>query len=179
MFMTTDMPPAAARVAAAETLATYQVRNNRELRLAALAIAFGFGALHALERAAAGDLPPNQMIRLNTNASTLSKAALQNEDKLDKLQQGTQPEAAPAEADNRLPTTTETQELVAFARQITQSLADAGIDPKAAAPASRQARRLLERQAEKARRRLQEQERLAQRAAQRLARQGMPALQPA
>lgn len=183
MFMNADMQPAAARVAAADVLATYQARNNRELRLAALAIAFGHGALAALQRAAAGDLPPNQVIRLLGSANTLSQAALQNEDRLDKLQGETRADDAPTEAEKLLPTITETPELVAFARQVSRSLVEAGIDPKAATPVSRQERRLLERQAEKVRRRQQEQERLAQRAAQRaaqrMARHRPPALQPA
>src|SRR4051794_5854246 len=67
----------AAREAARSSTATYGARDDRELRLAALSIAFSFGALDALSRAADPDLPPNQVLRLRGNTNALSRVALQ------------------------------------------------------------------------------------------------------
>jgi hypothetical protein len=77
---------AAARTAAQSTLASYGARNDRELRFAALSIAFSFGALDALSRAADRELPPNQVLRLRGNANALNRAGLQNEAWLEKAQ---------------------------------------------------------------------------------------------
>ena len=146
----------AARDAASALLASYDPRSNRELRLAALAIAFSFGALDALSRASDPDLPINQVLRLRGNANALNRAAHQNETRLDK--RPSQPEAAPPEEPGELPASSETGDLIDFVR--------------AAPPApglSRQQRRFAERQAEKQREREQEAARLEQRVARRLA----------
>src|SRR4051812_12090635 len=85
-----DVP--AARGAVAALLASYDVRTDRQLRLAALPIASSFGALDSLSRAAEPDLPVNQVLRLRGNANALNRAAHQNEAKLEKLT--AQPETA-------------------------------------------------------------------------------------
>jgi hypothetical protein len=91
----------AARDAAGALLASYEVRTDRQLRLAALAIAFSFGALDSLSRAAEPDLPVNQVLRLRGNANALNRAAQQNEAKLDKSIG--QPEAARPDEPRDLP----------------------------------------------------------------------------
>ena len=147
---------AAARDAANALLASYEPRTNRELRFAALAIAFSFGALDALSRSADPALTLNQVLRLRGNANALNRAAQQNETRLDKRSQ--QPEAAAPEESPDLPASSEIEDLVAFVR------------PAAAAPMlSRQQRRFLERQAEKQHQREQEKARLEERVARRLA----------
>jgi len=174
---------AAARAAAQSTLASYGARDDRELRFAALSIAFSFGALDALSRAADRELPPNQVLRLRGNANALNRAAQQNEARLEKAQRQPVDETLeapllPAHAlpdpglpdldlpDLDLPASSDTEDLVAFVR----SAWKAGKAAAAAQPVvqmSRQQRRLAERQAEKQRQREQEQARLAQRTAQR------------
>jgi hypothetical protein len=179
---------AAARNAARSTLECYGARNDRELRFAALAIAFSFGALDGLSRAAQCDLPPNQVLRLRGNATALNRAAQQNEARLEKAQRlpATEaaqappqqastdgnallpPEAAGPEAD--LPASSDTSDLVAFVRSAWKAGKAAAATAPAMQPAlalSRQQRRLAERQAEKQRQRELEQARLAQRVAQR------------
>jgi hypothetical protein len=146
----------AARDAAGALLASYDVRTDRQLRLAALAIAFSFGALDSLSRAAAPDLPVNQVLRLRGNANALNRAAQQNEAKLDKSIG--QPEAALPGEPRDLPASSDTQDLVSFLRA-TPSPADL----------SRQQRRFAERQAEKQRQRQQQAARLDERVAKRLA----------
>nr|WP_294552523.1 hypothetical protein [uncultured Rhodopila sp.] len=151
---------AAAREAARALLAEHNPRTDRELRRAALIIAFDFGALDALSRSVADDLTLNQVLRLRGNANALNRASLQNQKALDALQQ-LEPEPSEAAAD--IPASLEPADLASFAR--------------AEAPLSRQQRRAAERQAEKARQRQQEQDRLAQRAA-RVAARHAPAAQP-
>lgn len=177
----------AARETAQATLASYEARNNRELRLAALAIAFGFGALDALSRAADRDMALNQVMRLRGNANALNRAAVQNENRLEKLRR--QPaedpaaEPEPDAADEQLPASSATPDLIAFACSALTSMMGRATPatpqpalqatPQAApraAPLSRQQRRAAERQAEKVRRSLAEAARLAERANQRLAR---------
>jgi hypothetical protein len=169
----------AAREAAQSTLASYGARDDRELRFAALSIAFSFGALDALSRGADPDLPPNQVLRLRSNANVLNRAALQNETRLEKAQRqpAGQATAAPGPVPQlptpALPASPDTQDLVDFVRAAWKA-------EKAAAAAqpvgtlSRQQRRFAERQAEKQRQRELEQARLAQRAARRDA--GYPGL---
>src|SRR3954469_22274628 len=75
----------AAREAARTLLASYDPRTNRELRHAALALAFSFGALDALSRSIASELTVNQVLRLRGNANALNRAALLNEQALEAL----------------------------------------------------------------------------------------------
>jgi len=159
--------PTAARDAASAILGSYEARTDRELRLAALAIAFGFGALDALSRASDKNLPVNQVLRLRGNANALSRAALQNEARLEKARR--QPAATEPPTDAPLPDTTEPQDLAAFVRAAwkAEKAAKTATAQPAPQPQSRQQRRFAERQAEKQRQREQEQARLAQRAAQR------------
>ncbi len=128
-------------------------------------------------------------MRLRGNANALNRAALQNENRLDKLQRQA-PVAAEAVPeplrdlpDDELPASLGTADLMSFARAAAQpaiaAFAAAPEPVPQAAPVSRQQRRLLERQAEKTRRRQQEQARLAQRAAQRIARRNAPAMRTA
>ena len=147
---------AAARSGAAALLASYDVRTDRQLRLAALAIAFSFGALDSLSRAAEPDLPANQVLRLRGNANALNRAAHQNEAKLEKL--AGQPEAAQPDEPQDLPASSDTPDLLAFLRTATASPS-----------LSRQQRRFAERQAEKQRQRELEAARLEERVARRLA----------
>lgn len=172
----------AARDAALATLTGYGARDDRELRFAALAIAFSFGTMEALSQAAQPDLPPNQVLRLRGNANALNRAAQQNEARLEKAQRqpvaetafdrpaeanGSPPGAAGSDAD--LPASSETADLVAFVRAAwkAEKAAAAAQATPPASPPSRQQRRFAERQAEKQRQRELEQARLAQRAAQR------------
>ena len=150
----------AARSAAAALLASYDVRTDRQLRLAALAVAFSFGALDSLSRAAAPELPANQVLRLRGNANALNRAAHQNEAKLEKLigKPEAALEAAVPDEFPDLPASSDTSDLLAFLRAAS-----------ATPPPSRQQRRLAERQAEKQRQREQKVARLEERIARRLA----------
>ncbi len=145
--------------AASALLASYEPRTDRELRFAALAIAFSFGALDALSRSLDAELTDNQVLRLRGNANALNRAAHQNETRLDK--RTPQPEADAPEEPAALPASSGIEDLTAFLRPTA-----------AAAPApalSRQQRRFADRQEEKRRQREQEAARLEQRAAKRLA----------
>ena len=138
-----------ARASAVAVLAGYNARNDRELRLAALILAFSLGALDALARAVNPELTENQVLRLRGNANALNRAALQNQKALDDLQSD-----RPVSQDEplaELPASSATSDLVSFART-------------APAPLSRQQRRAAERQAEKARKRQEAAARLVQRA---------------
>jgi hypothetical protein len=135
----------AARDAVRSTLASYQIRTDAELRLVALVIAFGFGALDALGKAASPELSLNQVMRLRSNATALSRAGHQNQAVLDRLRKQS-PVAEPHPAEPDLPTSAETEDLITFARHIMQA------GPRHASPLSRQQRRAAERAAEKARR---------------------------
>ncbi len=139
----------AARASAAAVLASYNARNDHELRLAALTLAFSLGALDALARAVNPELTDNQVLRLRGNANALNRAALLNQKALDELQSDRL--AAPDEPMADLPASSATSDLVSFART-------------APAPLSRQQRRAAERQAEKARKRQEAAARLVQRA---------------
>src|ERR1700760_4815753 len=74
-----------AREAARALLASYEPRTDRELRHAALVIAFSFGALDGLSRSAGSELSVNQVLRLRGNANALNRAALRNEQALEAL----------------------------------------------------------------------------------------------
>jgi len=82
---TMDASLATARHAAARMLASYDARTDQELRLAAEIIAFGFGALDALRRAANPDLSTKEVLRLRGNANSLNRAGQQNQRLLDRL----------------------------------------------------------------------------------------------
>ncbi len=151
-----------AREAARSALACYNARTNRELRLAALTVAFSFGALDALSKAANPDLAINQIMRLRGNATSLHRSADKAEQALrqERHDPDQQPDEQP-ESEPNLPDSTSTLDLVAFVNT--------------AAPLSRQQRRLAERQAEKQRQRRAEEARKAQRLAQHRAHNAMAA----
>jgi hypothetical protein len=141
----TDGDLTAARAAVRSTLASYHARNDTELRLVALTVAFGFGALDALGRAADPELSLTQVLRLRGNAAALSRASHQNQRILDKLRgQNAAPEPQAEPAEPSLPDSAETENLITFARSV--------IHTQSAAPFSRQQRRAAERAEEKARR---------------------------
>ncbi len=133
----------AARDAARSMLDSYEPRTDRELRLAALSIAFGFGALDALSKAADPDLTPNQAIRLRGNANALHRSAEQADKRLETLRRSP-PDATADPAP--LPASVSTEDLLAFAKATMN----------APPPLTRQQRRAAERQAEKQRRREQQ-----------------------
>lgn len=148
---------AAAREAVRDMLDGYEIRNDNELRLVALTIAFGFGALDALGQAANPELSLNQIMRLRSNATALSRAGHQNQAVLDKLHKQTESETPPEPdpAEPLLPSGSEAADLIAFARAAMQAQprTPAQTTTTQPAPQSRQQRRAAERQAEKARRR--------------------------
>jgi hypothetical protein len=174
LFLDVVVDLAAAREVAGTTLASYGAKTDRELRLVALTIAFSFGALDALGRAASPDLPVNQVIRLRGNANALNRAALQNENRFEKLRKLSPAEIQlmeePSSAQD-LPATTDPDDLLGFARVAAKARSATVLaEPKIpAAPLSRQQRRFIEARAAKAERRAQEQARLAERAARRAA----------
>jgi hypothetical protein len=150
--------PEAARHAASDTLASYGPRNDREIRLAALIVAFSFAALDALSRAAEPGLSVSMVLRLRGNANALNRACELSERRLEALRRQTPgvtalPESAPDDLPDSL------ADLIALARP------SATTAP--AQPLSRQQRRLAERQAAEALRRQQKADRLAARAAAR------------
>jgi hypothetical protein len=181
----------AAQEAASAMLASYNPRTNRELRFAALSIAFAFGALETLSKAADPELALNQVLRLRGNANALNRSAQQNESRLEKLQK--QPpevietaatDATPDAPANALPVSSATADLLTFARSKLKSIMSIAtpaaiapsIVPVPAIPVSRQQRRAAERKAEKVRQRQIQEARLAQRTAERTAaaRERMP-----
>jgi hypothetical protein len=177
---------ATAREAASAILASYGARTDRELRFAALSIAFGFGALESLSRASDPALALNQVLRLRGNANALNRAAQQNETRLENLRKQP-PEiedaaaaaATPNPPTDALPASSATADLLAFARSKLKSMMSvtapaARSTPAPVVPLSRQQRRAEERKAEKIRLRQLEEAKRAQRAAQRTA----PAKEP-
>lgn len=60
---------------AMDALSDYEPHTNRELRLAAVTLAFSFGALEALARASGKDVPVSQSVRLRSSANALHKSA--------------------------------------------------------------------------------------------------------
>ncbi len=139
-----------ARQAVEALLESYNPRTARELRLAALAIAFSLGALDALAKSASQDATLSQVLRLRGNANALARSA----DKAELALQAERSEPS-GDKDDSLPESTETQALVSFART----------NP----PLSRQQRRHAERVAEKLRRQLENQARQAERHARKAA----------
>jgi hypothetical protein len=188
----------AAQEAASAMLGSYNPRTNRELRFAALSIAFAFGALETLSKAADPELALNQVLRLRGNANALNRSAQQNEVRLEKLQkqppvvietiatEATSDETAdalPASA-AALPASSAAADLLTFARSKLKSMMSIAT-PAASAPSivlppatpvSRQQRRAAERKTEKVRQRQIQEARLAQRTAARTAaaRERMP-----
>ncbi|HVY16643.1 MAG TPA: hypothetical protein VHB27_15570 [Rhodopila sp.] len=147
---TNDHDPVRARAAVLEALAEYGPRSNRELRLAALSLAFSLGALDALSRATDQDLTLNQVLRLRSSANTLHRSARQADETL--ADERREPEIAPQETTQPnpfLPMSTEPHDLIDFARSM-------GL-------LSRQQRRRLEREEAKVRRRQEIQARQAAR----------------
>jgi hypothetical protein len=140
----------AARLTAIAALDKETPRNDTELRLAALALAFSLGALDAVSRTADPGLTVSQRSQLNGNANALSRAALQHQ-KLLGLLRAEAPQADHP-ATQALPQSSAVPDLLAYARS-------------AGSPLSRQQRRAAERQAEKILKRQEEAARLAQRAA--------------
>jgi hypothetical protein len=174
----------AAQEAASAMLASYDPRTNRELRFAALSIAFAFGALETLSKAADPELALNQVLRLRGNANALNRSAQQNEARLEKLQK--QPpveietaatEATPDAPAEALPVSTAAADLLTFARSKLKSMMSIATPAVSAplivlvpaTPVSRQQRRAAERKAEKVRQRQIQEARLAQRTAARTA----------
>ena len=159
---------AAARDAVSDMLANYDIRNDNELRLVALTIAFGFGALDALGQAVNPDLSLNQIIRLRGNATALSRASHQNQAVLDRQRKQTDsepaPEPEPELAEPLLPASTATPDLIAFARSGTSPRPQLGTaTPAPAVSQTRQQRREAERRADKARRRQEHEARMVAR----------------
>lgn len=148
---------AQARSAAQSLLDSYQPRTNRELRHAALAIAFAFGSLDSLNRSNAPGIAISETIRLRANANALSRSAAQNEARYDRLRQSRTEEITVA--DGTLPASVGADDLLAFTRSAVSSVVSAAAQ---SAPLSRQQRRLQDREAAKKQRRLQEAERRAQ-----------------
>jgi len=167
----------AAREAARDALSNYAPCTNRELRIAALCIAFSYGALDALSRAGAPDLPLSQVMRLRGNANALNRAAEQNESRLERLRKQPSVEIAEHEAATAddpveaLPATSATADLLAHVRSKVGSMINGAVPavPVTAAPLSRQQRRDAERKAEKAQKQKAGEARRAERAMQRMA----------
>ncbi|HYZ23979.1 MAG TPA: hypothetical protein VE690_17665, partial [Rhodopila sp.] len=153
-----DGNPQAARFAAAETLQAYAARNEQELRLAAQIIAFSLRALDALARAAEPGLDLKAILRLNSSAVTLHRAAMRCQKEFDRLH------AQPLPPDQLLPQeeipAPEPPELLAFADAVRagsaatpaeeapagiSEAAEAAALPSVVPPLSRQQRRLAER----------------------------------
>lgn len=174
-----------ARQATSETLQSYGVTTDQQVRLAALAIAFSVRALDALSRAATPGLDVKAVLRLNGSANALNRAALQCQKALDRLRTGRSTEEVGGFAAEpvMMPDSSQMPDLLAFVRNAIGT--GLGTRSGLAAPVpgiglSRQQRRSAERRAEKATRREQEAalrtDRIAARAAQSV---GSPAILPA
>jgi hypothetical protein len=159
LFMMAGQDIETARIAARETLTSYGATTNRELRLAALNIAFTISALDAMSKAADPDLPVNQAIRLRGNANALNRAADQTDKRFEALRKqpepASEPDAAPA-----LPANSSLADMLALAKTTVEEIKN-----ETRPAMSRQQRRAAERQAAKAQRRKAEQDRLALRRA--------------
>jgi hypothetical protein len=107
----------AARETVRATLADYRARTDDELRLAALVVAFGFGALDALSRATSPDLTLEAVMDLRDNAITLSQAGDRTQTALDKLLKRRPDEAEPVAGPAGLPVSIEVNDLLDFARK--------------------------------------------------------------
>jgi hypothetical protein len=143
----------AARLAAAETLRAYAARNEQELHLAAQVIAFSLRSLDALARAAAPDLDIKTLLRLNSSAATLHRAAMRAQKELDRLraQPLMQEEIPAAELPELLTLAVSVQDAPAGTPKAEPAPSDNA--PPRVPALSRQQRRLAERLAERERRR--------------------------
>jgi hypothetical protein len=103
LFLATTGDERAARSAAQAALDSYGPRTDRELRLAALSIAFALNALQALGHAASPETTPNQAIRLRSNANALHRSAQQCEARLEALRTTQQEPAEPQPAATTCP----------------------------------------------------------------------------
>ncbi len=106
----------AAREAVRTTLVGYRARTDDELRLAALVVAFGFGALDALSRATSPDLTLEAVMDLRDNAITLNQAGDRAQTALDRLLKRRPDQALPTAGLAALPASIEADDLLAFAR---------------------------------------------------------------
>lgn len=151
VLQTANGDPERARQAVDSLLEPYNARTARELRLAALAIAFGFGALDALARSSDADATVSQVLRLRSNANALARSA-------EKAEQALQAERAEPVADQpaeiKLPGAVDIEALLNYA--------------KTAPTLSRQQRRHAERLAQKHQRYQQNLLKQQQRTAQRM-----------
>jgi hypothetical protein len=106
----------AARETVRATLIGYRARTDDELRLAALVVAFGFGALDALSRASNPDLTLDAVMDLRDNAIALSQAGERSQTVLDGLLKRRAHGAASMAEPAALPASIEVDDLLAFAR---------------------------------------------------------------
>jgi hypothetical protein len=106
----------AARETVRATLASYQARNDNELRLAALVVMFGFGVLDALSKAADPALSLDQVMDLRDNATALSQAGDRAQTALDALRRRRLAESAAGPRLNALPSSVGPDDLLAFVR---------------------------------------------------------------
>jgi hypothetical protein len=107
----------AAREAVRATLVDYRARTDDELRLAALVVAFGFGTLDALSRAANPDLTLDAVMDLRDNAIALSQAGDRAQTALDRLLKQPPDDAASLAEPATLPVSIDVDDLLAFARK--------------------------------------------------------------
>jgi hypothetical protein len=107
----------AAREAVRATLVDYRARTDDELRLAALVVAFGFGALDALSRAANPDLTLEAVMDLRDNAIALSQAGDRTQTALDRLLKQPPDDATLLAGSATLPVSVDVDDLLAFARK--------------------------------------------------------------
>jgi hypothetical protein len=76
----------AAREAASQMLAAYDLQTQDELHLAANIVGFSFQALEALSQAATPDMPLTRTLRLRSGAVSLSRESHKAQRRLDRLQ---------------------------------------------------------------------------------------------
>jgi hypothetical protein len=107
----------AARETVRATLVDYRARTDDELRLAALVVAFGFGALDALSRAANPDLTLEAVMDLRDNAIALSQAGDRTQAALDRLLKRRPDETRSTAEPTDLPASIEVDDLLTFARK--------------------------------------------------------------
>jgi hypothetical protein len=107
-----------ARETVRSTLADYRARNYNEVRLAALVVAFGFGALEALGNAADRALSLDQVMDLRDNATALSQAGDRAQAVLDALRRRRLAERAVDSGLDCLPVSTGADELLALVRSL-------------------------------------------------------------
>src|ERR1700710_1051087 len=89
LFVTGATELSLARLAAIETLASYQARTKAELLTIANIIGFGLAAMATLRLATQPDLSPSMTLRLHGCANALNRSAQQNVRLLTQLQRET------------------------------------------------------------------------------------------